>query len=868
MSRWATRTRELGLCLLTVPGAAAAQGPPPQPPMASPTPATPPMSPPSSSPTSPTSPPPSSSEALQAALERLAAERAAAQPPRFGETLLLGLRINGVAQPQTVRAVRLPEGLAIPQALWEELKFRPPARPPRMIDGELHMILGDGPGELLRWSIEDLSQTLDIQAPPQAFSDQQLELARAVTQVTLPAQLGLFANYDLQWQRRLGGAGTLDGLLELGGLTAVGDLQHQQLYRSQGGWVRLDTRWTMDRPEHLSSLRFGDSVSQPGTWGRAMRFGGLQWSTDFSLRPGFLSFPLPTLKGEAALPSTVDVFVNNSQRLQGRVQSGPFDITDLPLVTGQGEIRTVVRDLLGREQVVTQPYYISPSLLKPGLVAHSVELGWLRQNYGLDSNRYGRAVALGTWRQGVTERFTQEWRGEVSGAQQAVGASGLWLLRDLGTVNLAGVASRSDDPAARRGWLASVGLERQGMDWSGGLQLRRASRGFAQLGQPVSPRWSASASVGTQWRQWGLGLGVVHQGSPQRNLVPGQPSLPSSRLWSFNAGRPLGRWGYVGLSALKVGGGGGTALSVFWSLLLDDHRSLSTAWQGQRGAGASSRDVWQVQLQDNPPVGAGLGYQLLAESGGRQQAQAQWQNDRIALNGGVARLSGRTDVRAGASGGLAWMDGAVYTGRRIDGGFAVVEVGERAGVGVLHDNQLVGRTDASGRAFLPALRGYQVNRVGVVADDLPLDAEIETLELQVTPAARRAALIRFPIQHSRTATFRVVDEQHEPLPPGTELQVEGSRRSFPVGLDGKAFVTGLAGAEGDIQYVEALGMAGRCRIRLVLPSDTTELPDLGTQVCRQRPDAAPSSTPSSMPSVDPSPTSPPPSHVPSSEETR
>ncbi|WP_431263741.1 hypothetical protein ACQ859_28080 [Roseateles chitinivorans] len=52
--------------------------------------------------------------------------QALAQAPRFGETLLLGLKINGLPQPQTVRAVRVPEGLAIPQALWTELKFRPP----------------------------------------------------------------------------------------------------------------------------------------------------------------------------------------------------------------------------------------------------------------------------------------------------------------------------------------------------------------------------------------------------------------------------------------------------------------------------------------------------------------------------------------------------------------------------------------------------------------------------------------------------------------------------------------------------------------------------------------------------------------------
>lgn len=779
-------------------------------------------------------PVPADPAARAQAQAQLSADRIAAQTPRFGETLLLGLKINGVAQPQTVRAVRVPEGLAIPQALWTELKFRPPGTPPRMIDGELHLILGEGPGELMRWRIEELSQTLEIDAPPQAFSDQQIEVARAATQVVMPSTFGLYANYDVQWQRRVGGEGNVDGVTEFGVLTPAGDLNHQQLYRGgqDGGWVRLDTRWTLDRPEHLTRWRIGDSVAQPGNWGQAMRFGGAQWGTDFSLRPGFLSFPLPTLRGEAALPSTVDVFVNNSQRLQGRVQPGPFDITDLPLVTGQGEIRTVVRDLLGREQVVTQPYYISASLLKPGLSSYSVETGFLRLNYGIDSNRYGRAMVAGTWRNGVTPTFTQEWRGEFTRHQQAAGATGLWLFPALGTVSLGGVASRSDDPAARRGALVTLGLERQGMDWSGGVQVKRATAGFTQLGSPVLPKWSVSASIGTSWRQWGLGLGLVNQGAPQRPAPEGQLQV-ANKLWSFNASRTLGNWGFLGLSALRAGNGGGTAVSVFWSLLLDGNKSLSTAWQGQRGAGQEARDLWQVQLQSNPPIGEGVGYQLLAESNGRQQAQAQWQSNRVALDGGVSRLAGKTDVRLGASGGLAYVDGGAYASRRIDGGFAVVQVGDQAGVRVTHDNQPVARTDARGRAFLPALRGYQVNRVGVVADDLPLDTEIEALELQVTPAARSASLIRFPIQHSQTATFVAVDAAGTPLPPGTELRLAGSPRAFPMGLDGRAYMAGLLPEANTLQRVLANREdAPPCVIELRLPERAPELPDLGTLTCR------------------------------------
>lgn len=797
-----------------------------------------------------------SAEDLQRTLERLAAERAAAAP-RFGETLLLGLRVNGQPRPQTVRAVRVPEGLALPQTLWQELMLRPPALPPRMIDNELYLILSDGPGGLVRWRVEELSQTLELEAPPQAFADQKLELDRAATQVTLPAQLGLFANYDLQWQRRVGGEGSLDGLAELGVLTGPGDLNHQMLYRSETGWTRLDTRWTWDRPAQLATLRLGDVISQAGSWGRALRMGGVQWASDFSLRPGFLSFPLPTLKGEAALPSTVDVFVNNSQRLQGRVQPGPFDITDLPLVTGQGEIRTVVKDLLGREQVVVQPYYISPSLLKPGLDAYSFELGWVRENYGIDSGRYGQGIGQATWRRGVSAGFTVEGRGELAADQQTVGASGLWLLQDWGTFNVSvarshgrvvsengvvdGTGSGTDGGSARTerrsrgGWLGTLGLERQGLGWSGAVEVRRASAGFVQRGLTESPRWSGSATVGTQWQGWGLGAGLVYQGAPQRPSSQGFIT-PATRLWTLNAGRGLGAWGYLGVSMLKAGGGGGTAVSLFWTLPIGDHQSISTSWQGQRGGDQPAQSQWQLQFQDNPPPGEGLGYQVLTDSGGRRQLLAQWQDRHVALNGGVSRLQGRTDLRAGVGGGLAWLDGSVYAGRRVDGGFAVVEVADHPNVRITHDNQVVARTDGSGRAYLPTLRGYQVNRVGVIADDLPLDADIESLDLQVTPAARRASLIRFPIGISRTATFRLLDEQGDPVPAGADLRPVGQMRSFPVGLDGRAFVAGLGAAPGP-HRLEVRWPDGGCEASIELPPGDRELPDLGAVICKAMPAA-------------------------------
>ncbi|MFT7775002.1 fimbria/pilus outer membrane usher protein [Roseateles sp.] len=765
----------------------------------------------------------------------LIAATATAQTPRpdslvnWGETLLLALKVNGVPQEGMLRAVRLSEGLAIPQSNWDEMHLRlPTGGAPRVIDGETHVLLATaGP---LRWRIDEASQTLELDAPASAFVGQSLDLAASKPRVTQPSVWAPFVNYDAQWQNSSRSRSAADALWEAGLFGPRGDFSSSGLLRSAGRGVRLDTRWQLDDPVRLTRLRVGDNISQAGAWGRALRYGGVQWGTDFSLQPGFLSFPLPALRGEAALPSTLDVYVNNGQRLQSRLQAGPFDLSELPVVTGQGEIRTVVRDLLGREQVVVTPYYVSPALLKPGLTAMGVDIGVERRDYGSASNQYGGLLAGVTQRRGITERFTRELRLEASGGRQAAGATGWLLWPSLGTAMASAVASRSDERGT--GWMLSAGMDRQARDWSGSVLLRHASPRFIQVGQTDAnaARTVLTAAVGTSWAGHSFGMSFARQ----------RGGSIESRIAQLNYSRDFGGLGYIGLIVFRdlAPGGGGSSIGLTWSRALDARHGTSVGVQRQPSASASAsgghETVLQAQLQRNPAFGTGLGYQLMAESSRRQLAQAQWQGEHAIFSGGVARRGSDVEARAGVSGGLAWLDGSLFAGRRIEGGIAVVDVGGYEGVRVLQDNQLVARTDARGRAFVSGLRGYQSNRVGIDASDLPMDAELQALEIRLTPAARSAARIEFPVQRGRSATLTLIDMTGLPLPPGALLQPAGQSRQFPVGLNGRAYVAALAPGRNIVQVRWRGEGDGQCQFELVLPPtrDSDDLPDLGTLFCR------------------------------------
>jgi outer membrane usher protein len=161
-------------------------------------------------------------------------------------------------------------------------------------------------------------------------------------------------------------------------------------------------------------------------------FAGLQYATNFGTQPGFITYPLNSLSGQTALPSVVNVYVNNVLTATARVPQGPFTLNNLPSINGRGEIRLMVRDLLGREQAIVQSLYGSTLLLRPGLNDFSFQAGTLRENYGITSNDYGRGFASGVWRRGVTAELTTETGMESARGRRAVGLGTTWLAGGYG----------------------------------------------------------------------------------------------------------------------------------------------------------------------------------------------------------------------------------------------------------------------------------------------------------------------------------------------------------------------------------------------------------------------------------------------------
>jgi outer membrane usher protein len=525
--------------------------------------------------------------------------------------------------------------------------------------------------------------------------------------------------------------------------------------------------------------------------------------------------------GQAVVPSTVDVFVNNALVSRQSVPPGPFSISKLPVITGAGEVQLVVRDLLGREQRVSQPFYGSQALLRKSLEDFSYELGFVRENLGIHSNDYGSWLGTGTYRRGLSDNFTGEVHAEAMKNQITLGAGGDTLLPQFGTINAYAAASQAN---GIRGGSLLLGVDRQATPWSFGARSQWASSGFAQVGLEA-PRMAPAqtSSLNLSYAAHVLGsIGLAYVAQRYRDQA-------DVRIATLSYSVSLGKLGSLNLAALRtLSGEPSTTVFAMLNIPLGTATGLSISSQTMRGEHGGTRTDFTTTLQRTLPSGDGYGYQLQTRSDGAREASLALQNGVGTYSAGIAQGQGSTTTRLGVSGGVALLGGDVFASRRIDQSFAVARVPDYPGVRILADNQLVARTDADGNALIPRLRAYDRNVLAIDLRDLPMDAQIKAMKLEVVPYFRSGIDVKFAVKPSHGATFTVLLEDGTPLPLGASVQEVGKDAVYPVGYGGEVYVMDL----GTITRLRATWNQNHCEFEVGFTPGKDPLPDLGSFVCK------------------------------------
>ncbi|UUZ65878.1 fimbria/pilus outer membrane usher protein [Polaromonas sp. P1-6] len=143
----------------------------------------------------------------------------------------------------------------------------------------------------------------------------------------------------------------------------------------------------------------------------------------------------------------------------------------------------------------------------------------------------------------------------------------------------------------------------------------------------------------------------------------------------------------------------------------------------------------------------------------------------------MSNTSSQQNLRLGLVGGMVAADGQVFATRRVQDSFAIVEVAGYANVGVGFQGSTLTRTNAEGIALLPRLLPFQRNSVRLDPTELPINAELDSIELETVPPLRSAVKITFPVRSGRGALIRIVFDDGEPAPAGAEIELVGDKKN-------------------------------------------------------------------------------------------
>ncbi|MEW6186546.1 MAG: fimbria/pilus outer membrane usher protein [Thermodesulfobacteriota bacterium] len=671
------------------------------------------------------------------------------------------------------------------------------------MDRSPYLSLNSIPG--LQVHFDHNRQTLKIQAPPEMLAGTVLDLsARKQKNVQKPKENSLFFNYGLNYNAVKGFKFDSFGLtgqlgVRIGNFLILTD-SVVQVGERETRFNRLLSNVTYDRRERMDRFVIGDSYAASGHLGSGLVLGGLSYSKNYSADPNVIKRPVQGYQGYVTTPSEVSVYLNGIRIGSEKVSPGGFDIRNIMAYGGRQDLEIVIKDAFGREQRITNPFYVSDSLLGKGFHDYSYHIGFRRENIGNEGDRYKDPVFIGYHRYGLTNNLTVGVRGEGGGGLYNIGSSVSFAGR-FGALDLALAGSR--DQKEKTGTAYSANYTFQGNRFNGRIGITRYSEDFSTLSQINSETLSSSSRPKYEFGT-GIGFGTKKFGSLAVNYTKASNySNEDKDQWGLMYSKGIGQRFNVTLSLYQTKETGPETdkndLELF--ICLTYYPWKETIMTNTGISGDSFRGT--LQLQKNAPPGEGFGYR--ASLGVRDEKEGFITNltPYVQYNGRFGVYSALISTQFGgaenlqtyqfnASGAIVYVGNTFGFSRPVDDSFALVKVGKVPGVRVYHNNQEIGKTDRTGKMVLPIFNSYDANQVRINDKDIPMHFALKDVSRFISPGYRSGTLINFEANKVQAYTGMlkaVKDGKKIPIEYITiTMKMNGKTLSFQTGRDGEFFV--------------------------------------------------------------------------------
>ncbi len=643
--------------------------------------------------------------------------------------------------------------------------------------------------KLGKWAFDSNHQRLDVQLLRKSDGDNYIDLSRPPKSDGISAPLtALRIDYDLTGtlaRGRTDAAGLVAAALVRGNVAFTGGFQlSSSSTPGSGNLLRLDTQLQIQFPRRGLTATMGDFFSAGGQSQRALRLGGLQIASDYSLRPDLVTTPLPGFTGQVAVPTGIDLIIGDQRYKQGDIQPGEFTVRNVPATSGRGEVAVILRDSLGREVIQSTRFYVSRNLLARNLSEFAVNAGFVRRRYGVRSIDYGPLAGSAFYRRGISSRLTIEGTAEWTSGLVNIGARGDVVLGGLALATLEARYSR-DSTGGTSGTLLNLALESSGKRISGRIGAILPSSGYRDvasgLGDPLPPKQfvgqinfdlgrmnQVQISASRQERRFDPRFPHFERhtdllNASFRTRISRQIDLFSS--FGYRRGETRAFTGFAGLS-IQLGGG--------------------RNFQGSASAGTNAPLSGSTSLSKHDIEGNSLGYafERTFGSSNRTSASVAWRSPYGRIEGQTEHVAGNFGFRANARGSVLIAGGGVFARNQTGGSYALVRTGTISGVTVMRENRPAGVTSRGGLLLVENIPAQVPISFDVDADKLPIDALARDTRKRIIVPRGAIGLVALDVVRFIPRQIRLIGPDGEPLAPGTLIKALPSGEAMLAGFDG------------------------------------------------------------------------------------
>lgn len=563
-----------------------------------------------------------------------------------------------------------------------------------------------------------------------------------------------------------------------------------------------------------SRLTLGESYSD-GSIFDSIPFKGGKLASDESMVPydqwGFA----PTIRGIARTQARVEIQQNGYTVSNDLVPSGPFELTPPPVGGGGDDLKVIIHESDGTQQVFTVPYDAPAVALRQGYFQYSImggeyhpnndaiettSVGTLEMKYGLpwDLTLYGgvqgannyQAAALGigsllgdygaisadiiqsnSRKQNQQKEHGQRWRIRYNKSLDT-GTSFNIASEEYATEGFNTLSDTLDtyckNDAQNNCYVNSAKIKNK-MN----LNISQVTNGwgtfnFSGYRENYWRDKSTTTSFSAGYSQtFNNGISVNVSLSKRQNIDK-QGNKTNDRLTNLWLSFPLGRW-------LN-----NNSINTNYQMTSDSHGSTIHEF-GVYGDALDRQLHWDVRERYRENADNNISNALsLNYRGTYGELRSNYSYDKnqrqldLGLNGSVVVT--RYGVTAGQNMGDTI---ALVQARGVDG----VSVGYWPGV----------KTDFRGYTNFGYLTPYQENNISINPVTLPKNAEISQTSTRVVPTKGAVVLAKFDARVGGRLLLQLKRSDNKPIPFGSIASIEGDKLNTGiVGNNGQVYLTGVA----------------------------------------------------------------------------